>query len=131
MATQAEINQLLGQWAANFLLLTTQKKFFNSGTNNSLNKWFKQYITPLYTGTVIANITLPTIPTSETCTRRDRGRGKALSRAYGNALTKQIRELQSQLPGILNTLSIANAGTIVAAFNTIRIVLDKDVGCGK
>jgi hypothetical protein len=132
MATQAEINQQLGTWAANFLLLMTKKKFYSTGSRTSLDKWFNTYIKPLYTQIGTANITLPNFSEVENCPRRDKGPARALSTKYGNALIKDMRALQSQLPGILNMLSIANAGTIMAAFNKIGIGLDsKDVGCGK
>jgi hypothetical protein len=142
MATQAEINQQLGTWAANFLLLMTKQSYFDSKTAAQLNSWFNTYIKSLYTQVGITTITLPTVSEMQNCRSfENTGKGrrgparevitKVKSAAYGNALITQIRALQSQLPGILNTLSISNAGTIVAEFNKIRIQLGSKVGCSK
>jgi len=142
MATQAEINQQLGTWAANFLLLMTKNNFYNDSSNFQLNKWFNTYIKPLYTQLGIATITLPTGSETQNCRGfENTGKGrrgparevitKVKNAAYGRDLISKMRGLQSQLPGILNTLSISNAGTITSEFNKINIRLDGDVGCSR
>jgi hypothetical protein len=129
MATQAEIDQVLGTWAANFLLLMTKRKFID-GTQ--LQLWFDKNIKSLYKVIGVANISLPTGSETMTCPRRDKRTSKALSTSYGNQLIKSFNSLRSELPGILNTLQIKNAGEILAAFDKIRISLNTTkVGCGK
>jgi hypothetical protein len=72
MATQAEIDQVLGVWAANFLL-ANQKSFFNSSTNVAIDKWFKKYIQPLYKKIGTPSITLPSAASRvENCSQRDK-----------------------------------------------------------
>ena len=142
MATQAEINQQLGTWAADFLLLMTKQSYFDPKTAAQLNSWFNTYIKSLYTQVGIATITLPTVSEVQDCRSfENTGKGrrgparevitKVKSAAYGRDLISKMRQLQSQLSGILNSLSITNAGTIMSGFNKINIQLSIKVGCGK
>ena len=138
MATQQEINQQLGVWAANFLLLMTKKGFFEGRTSTNLDTWFNRYIKPLYTQLGTSDISLPTTSETQDCKKNDpkyhpsAGRTtivKARSSVYGDQLIALFKANRSNLAGILNSLSISNAVTILAEFDKIALSLNRDVGC--
>jgi hypothetical protein len=130
MATQAEINQLLGTWVANLLKIvnasdSSGRADYLSGTG-TLTKWANTYIKPIVALTGTATISLPTVSKTIIVPGKFRGKQLGLSYAYAKALLASINTLRSELPGILNTLQIKNAGTILAEFDKIRISISKE-----
>ena len=114
MATQAEINQLLGTWVANYRAIFNLLKG-QDGTKE-LTTWFSTYISPLSVESGTATIRLLTRSQWD---NRNRGNKNATARGYLEYLKSQLQSITPQLESSLATLGVKNYITLVATYKKL------------
>jgi len=112
MATQAEINQLLGTWVANYQAIFNLLKG-QDGTKE-LSSWFSTYISPLSVQTGTATIRLLTQSQWE-----NRYRGRRTKETYISYLKTELQSIVPQLESSLATIGVKNYITIVQEYRRL------------
>jgi hypothetical protein len=142
MATQQEINQIIGTWAANFSLLASKVIW-------PLTPWFKKYIAPIYTGKDKPTITeqinkiqteqsrifnlgsgLPSRVQSIIARQRAQANRDRANKYFGKEMFKLLASSRAELAGLLNQTGInpADAQTALTDLDKIISSLQKTFG---